>query len=115
MTVDLEKYAKEYGVKFFLMNFTDLFGTQRSKLVPATAIAGTNLEQSDVFPIFQHPGLEFIYMLEGEVVYRHGGKTYTLRPGDSLFFDAEAPHGPEELRKLPIRFLSVISYTRSER
>ena len=31
-----------------------------------------------------------------------------------LFFDADAPHGPEELRKLPIRYLSVISYRRDE-
>ncbi|MGE0210653.1 MAG: helix-turn-helix domain-containing protein [Parvibaculaceae bacterium] len=72
-------------------------------------------EQSDVFPIFQHAGLEFIHMLEGEVVYRHGDKTYTLLPGDSLFFDSEAPHGPEELKKLPIRFLSIISYVREGR
>lgn len=69
-------------------------------------------EESDVFPIFQHSGLEFLHMLEGEVVYRHGGKLYEMKPGDSLFFDAQAPHGPEELRQLPIRFLSVISYNR---
>lgn len=69
-------------------------------------------EQSDVFPIFQHSGLEFLHMLEGEVVYRHGNRTYHMRPGDSLFFDAEAPHGPEELVRLPIRFLCVISYKR---
>jgi len=75
----------------------------------------TLTEQSDVFPIFQHDGLEFLYMLEGEVVYRHGSKTFALTPGDSLFFDAQAPHGPEELRRLPIRFLSVISYTRETR
>ena len=40
MATDLEKYATDNGVKFFLMNFTDLFGAQRSKLVPASAIAG---------------------------------------------------------------------------
>ena len=75
----------------------------------------TLTEASDVFPIFQHEGLEFIHVLEGEVVYRHGSKTYVMRPGDSLFFDAQAPHGPEELRSLPIRFLSVISYNRENR
>lgn len=69
-------------------------------------------DSSDVFPIFQHDGLEFIYMLEGEVVYRHGDGTYTLRPGDSLFFEADAPHGPEEMNKLPICYLSIISYPR---
>lgn len=65
---------------------------------------------SDTFPAFQHDGLELIYMLEGEVKYRHGEKLYTMRPGDSLFFDADARHGPEVLVKLPIRFLSIISY-----
>ncbi|PZM09857.1 MerR family transcriptional regulator [Rhizobium tubonense] len=65
---------------------------------------------SDVFPTFQHDGLELIYMLEGEVKYRHADKLYTMLPGDSLFFDADAPHGPEVLVNLPIRFLSIISY-----
>jgi transcriptional regulator with XRE-family HTH domain len=68
--------------------------------------------KSDVFPAFQHAGVEFLYMLEGEVVYRHGSRTYPMTPGDSLYFDADAPHGPEELRVLPIRYLSVISYPR---
>ena len=38
MATDLAKYAEDIGIKFFLMNFTDLFGIQRSKLVPAAAI-----------------------------------------------------------------------------
>lgn len=66
--------------------------------------------QSDVFPTFQHDGIELLYMLEGEVGYRHGDQSFHLRPGDSLFFDADAPHGPDELIKLPARYLSVISY-----
>jgi mannose-6-phosphate isomerase-like protein (cupin superfamily) len=70
--------------------------------------------QSDVFPTFQHSGLEMLYMLEGNVVYRHGAKTYDMHPGDTLFFDADVPHGPEELKKLPARYLSVISYRREE-
>lgn len=69
-------------------------------------------EESEVFPLFQHDGMEFLYMLEGEVAYRHADKLYLLRPGNSLFFSADAPHGPEELVKLPILFLSIISYGR---
>jgi transcriptional regulator with XRE-family HTH domain len=65
-------------------------------------------ETSDAFPVFQHPGLEFIYMLSGEVAYRHADRLYRLSPGDSLFFDAEALHGPEELTALPARYLSII-------
>ena len=67
-------------------------------------------DEADVFPTFQHAGIETIYMLEGEVDYRHGDATYSLQPGDTLFFDADAPHGPENLVKLPARYLSVISY-----
>ncbi|WP_416900155.1 MAG: helix-turn-helix domain-containing protein [Minwuia sp.] len=63
---------------------------------------------SDAFPIFRHPGYEFIYMLDGELSYRHADRTYVLGPGDSLFFDADAPHGPQELRRLPATYLSVI-------
>ncbi len=66
-------------------------------------------KDSEVFPIFQHAGVEFIFILEGSMVYRHLNATYTLMPGDSLFFDSDAPHGPEELVDLPVRFLSVIS------
>ena len=66
-------------------------------------------KESEVFPIFQHAGVEFIYVLQGSMIYRHLNVTYTLTPGDSLFFDADAPHGPEELVALPVRFLSVIS------
>lgn len=65
-------------------------------------------EHSDAYPIFQHPGVEFIYMLKGEISYRHGDQTYQLTPGDSLFFDATALHGPLELRKLPAVYLSII-------
>jgi len=89
-----------------------LLGHSIGKTIAVEPYLITLTEESDVFPIFQHSGLEFIYMLEGKVGYRHGDRTYILTPGDSLFFDADAPHGPEELRKLPIRFLSVISYSR---
>jgi transcriptional regulator with XRE-family HTH domain len=66
--------------------------------------------ESDVFPAFQHDGIELLYMLEGEVQYRHGDQLFHMKPGDSLFFDADAPHGPEVLVQLPARYLSVISY-----
>jgi transcriptional regulator with XRE-family HTH domain len=66
-------------------------------------------KESEVFPIFQHAGVEFIFVLQGSMVYRHLNATYSLTQGDSLFFDSDAPHGPEELVELPVRFLSVIT------
>ncbi len=39
MTKDLAKFAEKNGVQYFMISFTDLFGGQRAKLVPAQAIA----------------------------------------------------------------------------
>ena len=36
--MSLAAYAKQNGVKYFLISFVDLFGVMRAKLVPATAI-----------------------------------------------------------------------------
>jgi glutamine synthetase len=38
MTTPLSEIAREKGIRYFLISFTDLFGTQRAKLVPAQAI-----------------------------------------------------------------------------
>ena len=39
MPTNLSKVATERGIKYFLISFVDLFGSLRSKLVPARAIA----------------------------------------------------------------------------
>ncbi|MEP4031079.1 type III glutamate--ammonia ligase [Roseibium polysiphoniae] len=39
MAGDLAAFAQENGIKYFMISFTDLFGGQRAKLVPAAAIA----------------------------------------------------------------------------
>ncbi len=38
MTQDLASLAKERGIRYFMISFTDLFGMQRAKLVPTSAI-----------------------------------------------------------------------------
>jgi transcriptional regulator with XRE-family HTH domain len=70
----------------------------------------TLTDKSEVFPGFQHPGTEFLYVLTGSLTYRHGSHSYPLAPGDSLSFRGEVPHGPETLGKVPIRMLSIIIY-----
>ena len=87
-----------------------LLGHSFSKDVAMEPYVVTLTEESGVFPLFQHQGNELIYMLEGEMDYQHGGASYRLQPGDSLFFDGNAPHGPQELIKAPIRFVCVIAH-----
>lgn len=70
--------------------------------------------KSEIFPDFEHPGTEMIHMLEGSLRYRHGSESYLLKPGDTLTFSGEVPHGPQTLIRLPIRFLSIIVYGESQ-
>jgi transcriptional regulator with XRE-family HTH domain len=63
---------------------------------------------------FRHAGVEFLYMLSGKVRYRHADSTYLMEPGDALFFDAAARHGPEELVEAPMEYLSIIIYPRRD-
>ncbi len=104
--VELERQGTRAGHQYKLLGH---IGSNSSGVVVEPYLI-TLTEASDVFPTFQHEGIETIYMLEGEIDYRHGGDVYPLKPGDTLFFDADAPHGPETLVKLPARYLSVISY-----
>lgn len=87
-----------------------LLGALRGAHKRMEATLVTLTEASEVFPLFQHAGTEFLFVLEGVIVYGHGENRYEMHPGDALQFDGEAPHGPDELVELPIRFLSVIAY-----
>lgn len=104
--VNLERRGTRAGHHYSLLGHIE---NNTSGVVVEPYLITLNAE-SDIFPTFQHEGMEFLYMLEGEVVYRHGDSLYRMQAGDSLFFDADAPHGPEELVKLPARYLSIISY-----
>src|SRR6476661_5043362 len=39
MAIELADYARDKGVRYFMISYTDLFGAQRAKLVPAAAIS----------------------------------------------------------------------------
>lgn len=104
--LEIERRGTRAGHQYHLLGH---IGSNNSGVVVEPYMI-TLTTESDTFPTFQHGGLEMLFMLEGEVDYRHGDQVYPLRPGDSLFFDADAPHGPETLVKLPARYLSVISY-----
>jgi DNA-binding XRE family transcriptional regulator len=104
--INLKRRGTRAGHQYSLLGHLD----NNSSGVTVEPYLITLTTESDVFPTFQHEGNELIYMLEGEVVYRHGDQLYTMQVGDSLFFDADARHGPQELVKLPARYLSVISY-----
>ena len=90
-----------------------LLGTMRGVNRRMEPLLVTLSQKQEVFPLFQHPGTELLYMLEGALEYGHGNARYVLRPGDTLQFDGEIPHGPTKIIKTPVRFLSIIAYGNS--
>jgi transcriptional regulator with XRE-family HTH domain len=57
-----------------------------------------------------HPGVEFIYTLQGTLGVHVGDEEYALRPGDSMYFDATVPHA---YRRHQGRICSAIVVTAS--
>ncbi|MEO0664304.1 MAG: helix-turn-helix domain-containing protein [Pseudomonadota bacterium] len=104
--VEIERQGTRAGHQYNLLGH---IGSNASGVIVEPYLI-TLTSTSDTFDTFQHGGIETIYMLEGEVDYRHGAGIYPLKPGDTLFFEADAPHGPERLVKLPAKYLSIISY-----
>jgi len=92
----------------------ELLGSLRGEHKRLECLMVTLSEKSQTYPLFQHPGTEFLYMIEGIMDYSHSRTVYRLAPGDSLQFDGEGPHGPADLVQLPIRFLSVIAFPDSQ-
>jgi transcriptional regulator with XRE-family HTH domain len=88
----------------------ELLGALRGQHKRLEPVLVTLTDKSEPYPLFQHPGTELLYMLEGVMIYGHGESEYTMRPGDSLLLDGEGLHGPHDLVRLPIRFLAVTAY-----
>jgi transcriptional regulator with XRE-family HTH domain len=42
---------------------------------------------------YRHEGVEFIYLLEGELEFHFGTETLVMSPGDSVYYDSNEPHG----------------------
>ncbi len=84
-------------------------GLRHQQLEPfmVTVEAGAN----EIGESIAHPGQEFVFCLEGRVLYMVNGQPYDLRPGDSLLFDATQPHcfrnGGEALARVLLIFQAL--------
>jgi transcriptional regulator with XRE-family HTH domain len=88
----------------------ELLGTMRGPYKRIEPLLVSLVERTEVFPLFQHPGIEILYMLEGTMEYSYGREHYRMERGDTLQFEGDIPHGPTKLMNLPIRFLSITIY-----
>jgi transcriptional regulator with XRE-family HTH domain len=61
------------------------------------------------FALQDHPGEQFVLLLEGEMDYVIGDKQYSMRPGDCLYFDARVSHGAKLAKNQEAQYLVVFS------
>ena len=62
----------------------------------------------DVIHTTTHPGQEFNYCVEGDMVVQIGKSEVVLHEGDSLYFDSTKPHGQNCLNNKRCRFITII-------
>lgn len=60
-----------------------------------------------------HTGHEFVFCLEGRIVYTIDDQTYLLEPGDSLLFESHLPHRWQNVEAVPARTILVLCPTDS--
>ena len=55
-----------------------------------------------------HTGQEFNLILEGRMLLHINGNELVMEPGDSIYFDAQCPHGMKALDGKKVEFLAII-------
>lgn len=81
---------------------------KRHKMEPTIQV----LEEPDSVsgdPAYQHSGDEFCYVLEGAVCVAIGDRDYSLKEGDSIYFQANSPHSVRNLASGKSRLLFITS------
>jgi transcriptional regulator with XRE-family HTH domain len=61
------------------------------------------------FALQDHPGEQFVLLLEGEMDYIVGDKQFSMKPEDCLYFEARLSHGPKLTKDQRARYLVVFS------
>lgn len=59
-----------------------------------------------------HEGAELVHLIEGVLELRYEDETHTLRPGDSVYFDAAEPHSYRGVSKSPARAIIITTPAR---
>jgi glutamine synthetase len=116
VATDLVKFAKSQKIRYFLISFTDLFGIQRSKLVPAQAIGemqktgagfagfATYLDMTPAHP-------DMFAIPDPSSVIQHPWKPEVAWvAGDLVMADQEVGHAPRVVLKNALKAADAAGY-----
>jgi quercetin dioxygenase-like cupin family protein/DNA-binding XRE family transcriptional regulator len=65
--------------------------------------------------IHQHPGEEFLYVMEGKLLITVGDAAHTLEAGDAMYFESSVPHAYQSEGRRKARAIVVSSADRRQR
>lgn len=61
---------------------------------------------------YSHEGVEFLYLLDGELEFHYADEVMRLYPGDSIYYESSEPHGYVSVGEVRARAVAVL-YTKS--
>ncbi len=80
---DRKKLTADHGVQMELLAWGNtVMEPHLFRIAPQAGSEGS----------YSHHGEEFLHVLKGNLQISIAGEPYTLKPGDSLYFDSDAPH-----------------------
>lgn len=93
------KKEGEYDYKHLAYTFKD------KKAEPFFVVSMSGKEDGK---LHTHSGQEFNFVLAGRMEFKIGELSYELNKGDSVYFNANIPHGIKVLGDKPVKFIAVV-------
>ena len=101
------KGTEHKGAAFAHGTLKDLGAGMLSRTIAPFLVTVNPGANSGAQPIV-HTGHEFVFCLEGRIVYIVEDKTYLLEEGDSLFFESHLPHRWQNVEAVPAKAILVL-------
>jgi transcriptional regulator with XRE-family HTH domain len=101
------KAGEHPGAEFAHGTLEDLGGGLKDTSIEPFIVTMKPGSASGTHPIV-HTGHEFVFCLEGRIIYTIENKTYPMEPGDSLLFESHLPHSWQNIEQVPARALLIL-------
>jgi len=101
------KASQRVGAAFAHGTLEDLGGGLPDRTVEPFVVTMKPNANSGANPIV-HTGHEFVFCLEGRIVYTIEDNVYLLEQGDSLLFESHLPHRWQNVEAVPARAILIL-------
>jgi transcriptional regulator with XRE-family HTH domain len=102
------KAGQRLGAAFAHGTLEDLGGGLPDQTMEPFVVTMKPNANSGTHPIV-HTGNEFVFCLDGRIVYTIEDSTYLLEPGDSLLFESHLPHSWQNVEAVPARAILILA------